>query len=75
MDDSWANPPLGSWRKVVEAWKRFLAMHHQAPGPAQGARNFLLWALSDWLSGELSKWITVALLGATLVAGVLALTH
>lgn len=73
MDDSWANPPVGSWRRVLDAWRGLQTA--QAPSPNSGSAEWLLFvlALEDWLVGEFSKWLTFLFFCATLVAAVLAL--
>lgn len=73
MDDSWANPPFGSWSKVVEAWKRLVATHRDNDEVPRTARRFFVSALEDWFASELSRWVTLALLAVTAAFGFLAL--
>ncbi len=72
MDDSWANPPVGSWGKVLAAWKGLQKVRTRKAVPTTEARLFWL-SLEDWLVGEFSKWVTLLLLFATLLEGCLAL--
>jgi hypothetical protein len=73
MDDSWANPPFGSWGKVLVAWKGLQTVQDRGAAPSSEARVLFWLSLEDWLVGDLSKWVTLLLLCATLVQGCLAL--
>jgi hypothetical protein len=75
MDDSWTNPPFGSWRKVLDAWRGLRAAREPSTGRIAEARALLVSAIEDWLAGELSKWLTLLLLCATVVAGLLAVSR
>lgn len=74
MDDLWANPPWGSWRKVAVAWRRVHSGRDTRCRTPREARTLVVLALQDWLVAEFSKWITLVLLLATLIQGCVALS-
>jgi hypothetical protein len=73
MDDSWATPPFGSWGKVLAAWRALQTLRTRSAASSTEARVLFWLSLEEWLVGDFSKWVTVVLLGATVIAGCLAL--
>lgn len=73
MDDSWANPPTGSWGKVLAAWRGLQRVRTPSVASSTEAKVLFWLSLEEWLVGDFSKWVTVLLLGATLAAACLAL--
>jgi hypothetical protein len=66
---------LGSWRRVLDAWRRVRTAPEPSAGRMAEARLLLTLAVEDWLAGELSKWVTFLLLCATFVGACLALVR